>query len=458
MGEVRDAALPRDPSATRLGQRLRRARLARNLTQSEVAQQSFSVSYISAVERGQIRPSLGALERLADRLQVPLSELLSTDDTLQIPAASVAERIETTTSRPEIDDRLRQAQLRLRQGNAQQALDMLRKVESQRLSEREQALVLWHQAVAQQELGASEDARAAIQRAIPLAEKAGDAELRERLRNELGNIQASMHRFQLALDQYRGNLDAIEKGVISDPTFRLSVLYNTGNAYWELGEYRDAIEYLGRAATYAQDVLSPARLATIYAQLSHTYADQGDTRRAAVYATRGIAAYEEADNERLTARVYNRLGRAYTQDNQPGEALVYLRKAREMAERQNDPRALSEAERSLATLYIQQQQVDQAAEAVNQAITLAAASNDPAEQAQAMLARAQVREAQGDNNGAGQDYDEAIRLLDQTDATHLLGDAYAQYSAFLERRGESKRALDYLKHAWQLRERGVPAF
>ncbi len=70
----RISGMPPDASAVRLGQRLRKARLARNYTQSEVAQQQFSVSYISAVERGQIRPSLGALERLSDRLHVPLAD------------------------------------------------------------------------------------------------------------------------------------------------------------------------------------------------------------------------------------------------------------------------------------------------------------------------------------------------------------------------------------------------
>src|SRR5690242_10607450 len=60
----------------RLGQRLRQARLARNLTQGELAASQYSVSYISAVERGQIRPSLGALEKLAQRLQVSVADLL----------------------------------------------------------------------------------------------------------------------------------------------------------------------------------------------------------------------------------------------------------------------------------------------------------------------------------------------------------------------------------------------
>src|SRR5262249_61987201 len=73
---TREQAPARDAAAIRLGQRLRRARLARNLTQGEVAKNQFSVSYVSAVERGQIRPSLGALEKLAERLRVPVADLL----------------------------------------------------------------------------------------------------------------------------------------------------------------------------------------------------------------------------------------------------------------------------------------------------------------------------------------------------------------------------------------------
>src|SRR5579862_5886065 len=60
-----------------LGQRLREARLARDMTQGEVAKGHFSVSYVSAVERGQIRPSLSALTTLAETLRISVTELLS---------------------------------------------------------------------------------------------------------------------------------------------------------------------------------------------------------------------------------------------------------------------------------------------------------------------------------------------------------------------------------------------
>src|SRR5215467_6544108 len=99
---------PQQGTAVRLGQRLRQARLARNMTQSEVAQKQFSVSYISAVERGQIRPSLGALEKLAERLEVPLADLVRADEPVILPPTT-AGRVDASSERDEIEQRLREA-------------------------------------------------------------------------------------------------------------------------------------------------------------------------------------------------------------------------------------------------------------------------------------------------------------------------------------------------------------
>ena len=60
----------------RLGEQVRAARLAANLTQQELAGQTFSKSYLSVVERGKMTPSFQALLTLAGRLGVTLSSLL----------------------------------------------------------------------------------------------------------------------------------------------------------------------------------------------------------------------------------------------------------------------------------------------------------------------------------------------------------------------------------------------
>src|SRR5579884_4106132 len=59
-----------------VGANLRAARLAKKMTQSQLAGPDFSVSYISAIKRGQTHPSLRALEILARRLDLSSTELL----------------------------------------------------------------------------------------------------------------------------------------------------------------------------------------------------------------------------------------------------------------------------------------------------------------------------------------------------------------------------------------------
>src|ERR1700730_17491250 len=63
--------------AVQVGTNIRALRTWRKLTQAQLAAGAFSVSYISALERGRIRPSLLALSVLARRLGVPPGFLLA---------------------------------------------------------------------------------------------------------------------------------------------------------------------------------------------------------------------------------------------------------------------------------------------------------------------------------------------------------------------------------------------
>jgi transcriptional regulator with XRE-family HTH domain len=63
-------------SLSLIGARILEFRKQRGLSQDDVQRATgFSHAYISNVERGQTLPSLESIERFADALQVPLSEL-----------------------------------------------------------------------------------------------------------------------------------------------------------------------------------------------------------------------------------------------------------------------------------------------------------------------------------------------------------------------------------------------
>ncbi len=459
------ASSPLPTPAQQLGMRLRQARVQKHLTQSEVAQKQFSVSYISAVERGQIRPSLGALERLSERLEVPLADLLQDRDS---GSRGFSDRSRDSSAgsfgsvggfgsagdrqREEIESRLREGLLLSSMGQASEGIVVLQTLIGRTLSLHDQVILRWRLADGFLLVERGEDARREAQEGLVLAERAGDVELREQVREALGRALVQLRRYQLALDSFRACEDAIQQQLIREPVFELKVLSDLGTVYWSLGDAATAITYLARAADLAEAVTRPAQLARLYHGLSATYASQNDSTRARTYAHRSLAAFEEAGHLQLTGQVYTRLGQAQAQRGQTAEALSALRTALDLAEEQHDLRGIAEGERSLAAIYVAQQQIDEAARAIAIALDRSAEINDPIQQGESLLALAQIQEMRKAHPEAEQSYAQALELLGGPNAAQHLGDAYAQFSAFLERRGQSKRALELLRNAWRLRD------
>ena len=68
------------PLLTRVGRRLRKARLAKGLTQEGLAHTvGMDRSYVSGLERGEFNVSLLALDKLAKGVSVPLSTLIDSE-------------------------------------------------------------------------------------------------------------------------------------------------------------------------------------------------------------------------------------------------------------------------------------------------------------------------------------------------------------------------------------------
>jgi transcriptional regulator with XRE-family HTH domain len=68
-------------SAQEIGARIKRARLARNLTLKEVERKAeVSATHVSEIERGLTSPTVGALLRIAEALDTPACRFLESDE------------------------------------------------------------------------------------------------------------------------------------------------------------------------------------------------------------------------------------------------------------------------------------------------------------------------------------------------------------------------------------------
>src|SRR5579885_1634329 len=111
-----------------VGARLREARLAKNYTQSQLARPEFSVSYISAIERGQIQPSLRALQILADKLEINSTDLLAEPE----PSATEPSPVEKRArEEDQFEIGLLEAQLAIHQGQPARAIELLQNLAAQ---------------------------------------------------------------------------------------------------------------------------------------------------------------------------------------------------------------------------------------------------------------------------------------------------------------------------------------
>jgi transcriptional regulator with XRE-family HTH domain len=125
--------MPSDQSHQSIGQsvgaKLRTARLAKKYTQGRLAQPDFSVSYISAIERGQINPSLRALEILATRLGLSSTDLLPQASSNNSNTGSTLTA--SSQSALDIEVQLLEAQIAIRQGVGDEAIIRLRQLASE---------------------------------------------------------------------------------------------------------------------------------------------------------------------------------------------------------------------------------------------------------------------------------------------------------------------------------------
>ncbi|WP_275107303.1 helix-turn-helix transcriptional regulator [Sulfobacillus harzensis] len=62
-----------------LGERIKKFRISRNMTQADLAKGLFDRSYISQIESGVVVPPLSTLKVLSERLHVPLGEIVDAD-------------------------------------------------------------------------------------------------------------------------------------------------------------------------------------------------------------------------------------------------------------------------------------------------------------------------------------------------------------------------------------------
>jgi transcriptional regulator with XRE-family HTH domain len=285
------------------------------MTQSDLANGHFSVSYVSAVERGLILPSLGALNMLSEALKTSVTVLLSDDqagrDDRDGALRGESGRRDATRSEDtvpqELFDLLLEAEYRLagaRLEDVQVAFRALTDACDRATLPYDKAHVCWRRAEAAWLLGELALARAAAHEALLHAEGAHDALLMGRVRVLLARLYDAAGDLPLALAHATIGLRALEGSDLRDPMLSIEALGLFGSLARRSGRLEDGLQALALAT--AEERLgdaTPGALAQAYARLSWRYAHKGTPLAARYYLLRAIATREQAAVATLVATI-----------------------------------------------------------------------------------------------------------------------------------------------------------
>ena len=441
--------------AARVGTNIREVRTKLGLTQAQLAAPEFSISYISAIERGKIRPSLRALSILAKRLDVPLTFLLEGSPAGAAEARAVGYSPADSGPDQRVDVDLLQANVLVHQHAFKEAEQLLEPIQPERITT-DQAYRLFLLR-GQIHLGANEYQEAVVdlRAAVSQGEGLNDIEYIERARNLLGKAYYSLYNYTLAVENHQRCNAAIENGYITDPVFSFDVFSNLASDYFRLSDLEKAVAYYHRALQTLEGISHDTRsFAEKYMAISRSYKAADKMTVAHDYATRSLALYEMRDEQRLVGLTHQRVGKALEKQNDLDGAEKEYRHAIAIERELDDDVSVSVCLTSLAELLLKRGRAKDAEREAQESLKFARASQDPQTQGQALIALAQIHHQASDYAAADELFAQALELFDSSHSHELAAGAYSRYASLLEQRGEVQRSLNAFKKAYEHQRQG----
>jgi len=445
-----------------IARRLRAARVAAGLTQQDLGGTQFSKSYISALERGKMVPSLQALSLLAERLMLPISYLLGEIEidphTLEESSALLHLHVNQANWIDQEEARLLLGQVEacIRQDQAEEAWTLL----SQNSDPPEDWPILlrphwsWLAGWTLTLLGRPRDALSCLGRGLRLAEclrlRAPHTEharltrLVELLHCFLGIAHCAEGEPVLALQHYHHGLEVIKQGHMSDQELKLLIYKGIGNAYFAFAQYQAAISFYKKALQQAKDTNNQRQHGLAAWGLALTYQQQGDLALAKSSYQEALECLREHGNRHLLAQIRALLGLVLVNLEEYEEAQNQLRLSLWGARQLDDTRTCGLALAYFASLHSARGEPEQAIQAALEGLPLARQSEDHRNEWHLQFTLASAYAAQHDQMATEQALQEAIRIANRTSYADLLSQAHQGYAHFLAEQQRFQEAFEEL--------------
>ena len=413
-----------------IGNKLKEARVARGLTQQQLAEGVASKGFVSLVERNLLNPSLPKLRLLADRLGRPLAYFVQ-----DLPDQDV--------------DYLRKtAELAIRAHEPDRALKVIKEAAGLPVTANERADLERLRGMAQLAMGRRAKALASLYGAAELAPP-DDPELNASIHAELGAALGAGERFSASLETNLRDLQWLDRSKHGDPDLRARLLTNLANDSFRLGDTAGAIEYLQQALTVATDAESLLRLANAHMGMGIAARAAGNLAQAIAHCDRALNLHRRIGQPKIANQILHNLGDAYFAAGDLAQARRYQNQCLERARQLDDAGAVAAATTELARYAFKEGKIEEAVRLARAGQAAAISADDHLYQATAQAIEGCALEKQGRKRTADRLFREAFSLLLERQAVGKMAELSAMYSELLRARGRHAAALEFMRMAYE---------
>jgi transcriptional regulator with XRE-family HTH domain len=413
------------PLAQKIGERLKKARLAAGLTQTQLAEPRYTKAYVSALENGLSRPSMAALNHFSGRLGIQASQLINDE-----PAAWA--RLE--------------ADLFLACGRWDEAIAAYRDLLEIPQVSGARAELLRGLCEAMVRKGQAGDAIAYATESAELfraAHRDADAALAEYWVSAAHYHRENTTEAKAILNSI---LARVRGGLKVEPDFKARLLMSLSSNESMEGNHKAALAYLEEVRGLDAD-LDDRRRASYLFDMAYSYRETGDYEAAVRTGIASLELFRQAESERESGALENELSMSYLAIGNSTRAAELAGSARARFERLGDRWWLAFVFDSQARIALARGEAADAVHGAEEALKLALQTGNTKASVDALLTLARARMALGDKAGCLAANEQAAQLARTAGSPSLVRKSLRDLADALAASGDHERAFALMREA-----------
>jgi tetratricopeptide (TPR) repeat protein/DNA-binding CsgD family transcriptional regulator len=257
------------------------------------------------------------------------------------------------------------------------------------------------------------------------------------------NPQKSLECGRTALELAR-RMEAKEKEAFSNRVL--------GVAYWALGDYLLATQYMLNALELYQQLDDTYGIGSMYMNIGLVHSDHGSREEAKAHFSSGLKIFKELNIRRSEATSYTKLANELTMQDSFDLARSYLHQAIDLHREEGFKYGLAEAYNRLAIVYQQQDEFDASLDYFHRSIEISREINDFEGLAKGYTDMAFTRLEMGDFATAQTNFGKSIDIASEIGSKKWKLKAYRGLAETYERMNEIDSALIYSKKHQELED------